>query len=177
MSHITDPNVSVYRPAAPLYQAAVSAGSATLSQVKTGALWYLRVLAGAGGAELEVKWTCSPGLGQGERSQRGFCLKGLDFWYYVSTNVTTLDLALYLLSLPGDGAAWAAATAQAFSYDAAHDTNGERVAGGYHKVSCTATAPAWIGSSQALQYKAALILGANGEIYLFGARLRGRLRT
>jgi hypothetical protein len=173
MSHITDPNVSYYLPAGPAWQSWVSAGSATITDARAGSLWVVRVAAGAGGAALEVKWSLSPGLGQGAR-QRGFCLKNLDVWYFVAFGVTTLDLAASLVTLPEDGAAFGAAAAQALAYD---QDDAARVQAGNRKVVCTLAQPCWIGPGQALQFKMALTMAANGDIHLGGARLRGRLRT
>ncbi len=79
-------------------------------------------------------------------------------------------------ALPADGAVFGAATAQAFSYDAAHDLNAERVALGEHKAALSLTSPFWLEQGYLLQFKYLIELGINGDFYVIGARTEGSLR-
>ncbi len=175
MGHIFDKNFSFGIPSVPA-ATYVAAGAATFSFSYGGHIWTLVVTAGGAGASVVVQVAVRPPVGQGEAAQKGFYLKSLDLWYLTVDAVSSLNMGVYLATLPADGAAWGAPASQAFTYDAAHDTNGERVANAYHKMTLTITAPFWIPATQICTVEYALSLGNDGQIYLTAARANGYLR-
>jgi hypothetical protein len=176
MSHIYSKTISFFIPSAPAAYVAL-AGSATVTFPKTGSLWYCKLLAGGGGAQVEVQVAIGAravALACAEGSQKGFCLRAVDFWYYSASNVTTLDVAVYTADLQADGAAFEHGSLQAG--ECSLEVNELRILGGYRKLTYTLTSPFWLRDDQACYAKYLIELGAAGEIYLILARARGDLR-
>lgn len=73
---------------------------------------------------------------------KGAWLRAVEVFYKISTGALDgLSAAIYANPLPVHGAAFGAAQAQAFSYDAAHDTAGERVTLDEHRMTLTLVTP------------------------------------
>lgn len=81
-------------------------------------------------------------LPQSAAPGKGAWLQAVEVFYKITTAALDgLSAAVYAGALPEHGSAFAAAQAQAFSYDAAHDAAGERVAIDEHRMALTLVNP------------------------------------
>ena len=110
--------------------------------------------------------------------KKGARLNSVDTYYQISTEAMTLVAGLVIskITLGVDGTACAGASV-AVTQDAAHDTNGERVAIDDHTMTTTLTTPVWIDESDAFYGSLVCDGGAAGVFSMVGARANYTLRV
>ncbi|HZQ10761.1 MAG TPA: hypothetical protein VFD70_29555 [Anaerolineae bacterium] len=105
-------------------------------------VWFLRRTAAASAPVLKIPIAT---ILQNSIAQKGTYLKSIEIWYEITTAAATaITAVIQKQSLPGDNSAYGAPSAQAFTYDAGHDTAGERVTTQKHKMTLTLTTPIWM---------------------------------
>jgi hypothetical protein len=114
---------------------------------------------------------------QHESSQRGSYITSVDLYYKVGTAaLTSLAATIYLGTFPADGAVFADPVSQAFSYDAGHDTAGERVTVDEHSMTLTITTPFWVANDELVIVQLAVVAAAGSVFDWYGARFDFTLR-
>ena len=148
-----------------------SAGTWTDTNAAT--MWYLRRTAA------DVVWVSKIPIAplQNSVALKGSKLASINLWFKVAT--TALDscaAALYMATLPADGAAMATVLV-ATSYDAGHDDAAERIDIDEHKMTLTLTTPAWLDNDD-LYYVEVSVDPAVGSVFdWYGARVNYTLRV
>ncbi len=116
---------------------------------------------------------------QNSVAQKGSYLKTIDVWYEVTgaaLDANAVAAAINLFTLPDDGAAFPAVSAQAFSYDAGHDTAAERDDQDEHKMTLTLTTPFWLDADDLVLLELTVDSGASSVFKFHGARANYTLR-
>ena len=108
---------------------------------------------------------------------KGAYLKSIDIWMeYLTAAPTSMDALIWKNVLPADTAAFAAASAVAFSYDTGHDTAGERDNVDQHKMTLTLTTPVWIDDDDLIFVEITSVNAATTLLDFYGARVNVTLR-
>jgi hypothetical protein len=114
---------------------------------------------------------------QNSVGQKGSYLKSIDIWFeYTTAAPTTLDALIWKNVLPADTVAIAAATAVVFTYDAGHDTAGERDNVDQHKMTLTITTPVWLDDDDLIFVELTSVNAATTVLDFYGARANCTLR-
>jgi hypothetical protein len=116
---------------------------------------------------------------QNGAAQKGSYLKSVDVWYEVTgaaLDANAVAAVINAFTLPANGAAFPAASAQAFSYDAGHDTAAERDDLDEHKMTLTLTAPFWLDDDALVLVELTVDSGASSVFKFHGARANYTLR-
>lgn len=107
---------------------------------------------------------------------KGFYLTAVTIWFeYTTAAPTTLDALIWKNTLGADTAVHVAA-AVAFSYDAGHDTAGERDNVDQHKMKLSLTTPVWIDDDELIFVELTSVNAAGTVLDFYGARAEGTLR-
>lgn len=116
-------------------------------------------------------------LAQNAAAHKGSRLVSVDIWYEALTAaMDAVAATLYKASLPASGAAFAAPAAQSCTYDAAHDTAGERVTVDEHKLTLTLSAPFWLDDDDEVYVELVCDAAATSVFKYYGARANFTLR-
>jgi hypothetical protein len=108
---------------------------------------------------------------QNSSSGKGSYIKSIDvFWEVLTAAMDAVTAVINLAVLPANGAAFAAVTAQAFSYDAGHDTAAERLTLDQHSMTLTLTTPIWLDDGDVLLVQMTFDAAATSALTFFGAR-------
>ena len=106
--------------------------------VQTGNIWCKRRTAGDSAFTVKIPL----GLPQSGAPGKGAWLKAVEVFYKISSGaLDSLNAAIYLATLPEDGAAFGPAQALAFSYDAGHTSAAGRVDADEHRMRVTLESP------------------------------------
>ena len=117
------------------------------------------------------------GIPQNSASQKGAYLRSIDIWFKVTTAaLDSLAATIYKATLPADGAAYAAPSSQAFSYDAGHDTAAERIDVDEHKMTLTLTTPFWLDDDDEVYVELAVDGALTSVFDYYGSRANFTLR-
>lgn len=129
----------------------------------------------AGDATFTVKIPL--GLPQSAAPGKGAWLMAVEVFYKVATAALDgLSAGLYANTLPGDGTAFAAAQALAFTYDSGHDTPAERVDMDEHRMTLTLAEPLLLEAGKLAHLELAGDGSAMSVFELYGAQARYTLR-
>lgn len=110
-------------------------------------------------------------LPQNSKALKGSYLKSIDIWWEVTgAALDALDAVLYKATLPANGAAVAAPTSLAFSYDTGHDTAAERLTLDQHKMTLTPTTPFWVDDDDLVTVELTVDGATNSVVELLAAR-------
>jgi hypothetical protein len=110
-------------------------------------------------------------------SYKGVLLTSIDvYWEVVTAALDAIDALVYKVVAPTNGAAIAAPTSVAFSYDAGHDTAAERLTLEQHTMALTLTTPAWIDDGDVYQVELTVDAALTSIFELIGARANFTLR-
>lgn len=116
-------------------------------------------------------------LPQSAAPGKGAWLKAVEVFYKINTGALDgLSAALYTNSLPEHGAAFGAAQAQAFSYDADHDTAGERAAVDEHRLTLTLATPLQMEAGMLAHVELVGDGSSTGSFEFYAAQLHYTLR-
>ncbi len=116
-------------------------------------------------------------LPQNGAAQKGAYLRSIDVYYIVATAALDACSALvHKLTLPAHAAAWGAATAQSFTYDAGHDAAAERITVDEHKMTLTLDTPIWLDDDDVAQVQVTFDAAATSALTFYGARANYTLR-
>jgi len=142
------------------------------------ALTYMKRRTGAG-ATNQLVYPIIPI--QNSVALKGSYVKSIDLWYEIGTAaLTTFTVALDLATLPvasaATGTAFAAPTAQTFTYDSFHNTNALRVAIGKHHLTATITTPFWLDDDNLLYMDCTIVDPGTAVYDDYGARVNATLR-
>jgi hypothetical protein len=108
---------------------------------------------------------------QNASAGKGSYVKSIDVWWEVLTAACdAVTAVINLARLPANGAAFAAVTAQTFTYDSGHDTAGERLTLDQHKMTLTLDTPIWLDDDDLLLVQITFDAAATSAITFFGAR-------
>ncbi len=111
-------------------------------------------------------------------SYKGVLLKSIDIFFEVTVAaLTQMDALLHKVTLPADGAAIAAPTSIAFSYDAGHDSAAERIDVDQHKMTLTLDTPAWIDDGEVYQVQITADAATTSVLEYLGALVNYTLRV
>ena len=114
---------------------------------------------------------------QNSVAQKGAYLRSIDIWFNVTVAaLDSLAATIYKATLPADGAAYAAPSSQAFSYDAGHDTAAERIDVDEHKMTLTLTTPFWLDEDDEVYVELAVDGALTSVFDYYGARANYTLR-
>jgi len=115
---------------------------------------------------------------QNSTASRGSRVTSIDIWWGVTVAaLDSLAADIQLLTLPATGGAWGAAAAQTFTYDTYHDTAGERITTGYHKMTLTLDTPDWISNTKCLIVQLTVDAAATSVFKYYGSRVNYTLRV
>jgi len=116
-------------------------------------------------------------LPQNSASYKGSKLVSIDVWWECLTAANdALAAVIYEATLPANGAAFAAPTSLAFSYDTGHDLAAERLTLDQHKMTLTLTTPLWMDHDSLVTVEITIDAAATSDITFFGARANFTLR-
>jgi hypothetical protein len=121
----------------------------------------------------------SAALPSNSAAQKGSYLRSIDMWYAVTTAALDAAGATALIdkfTLPANGAAFAALSAQAFTYDTGNDTAAESDDLDEHKMTLTLTTPIWLDDDDLVQVRLTLDAAATSVVRFHGARANYTLR-
>lgn len=108
---------------------------------------------------------------------KGTYLKSIDvYWETRTAALDALSAVVNKFTLPANGAAFAAAVAQAFTYDTGHDTAAERITVDQHTMRCTLSAPIWLDDDDLVQLVLTVDAAAGSVFDFIGARANFTLR-
>ena len=103
------------------------------------------------------------------RMDKGSKLKSVEFIYYITTASPDAfaELDVWKNTFASDGTP--TATAVPITLDAAHDTDAERIALGYHRAVLTLTTPVWIDNDEIFYVHALVDCAATTVFRIYGA--------
>jgi len=104
-------------------------------------------------------------------TEKGSFVKSIDLWWAVT--VAAMDAVTAVINLITMGANGAAQSveAQAFTYDADHDTAGERLTLDEHKMTLTLTTPIWLGDGEQLSVELTIDAALTSVFQMVGAQI------
>lgn len=122
-------------------------------------------------ADNTAKVTIPITLPQNSVALKGSYVKSIDvFWEVLTAAMDAVSAAINLARLPADGAAFAAVTAQTFTYDTGHDSAAERLTLDQHKMTLTLSTPIWLDDDDLLLVEVTFDAAATSALTFFGAR-------
>ncbi len=108
---------------------------------------------------------------QNSGALKGSYIKSIDvYWEVLTAAMDAVTAVINLARLPADTAAFAAVTAQTFTYDAGHDTAAERITLDQHKMTLTLTTPIWLDDDDLLLVQITFDAALTSALTFFGAR-------
>jgi hypothetical protein len=109
---------------------------------------------------------------------RGCKLVSVDIWWEnLAAAMTVITGVLNKEVMPANGAAFAAPTSLAFSYDSGHDLAAERVTIDQHKMTLTLTTPLWLTPGDKVHAQLYCEAAALSEFNFYGAQFNFTLRV
>ena len=109
---------------------------------------------------------------------QGAKLVSIDVWWECLTAaMDAVTAVINKMVLPADTAAFAAASALAFSYDTGHDTAAERLTLEQHKMTLTLTTPIFLDDDDLIILQMTMDAAATSALTFFGARANYTLRV
>ena len=111
-------------------------------------------------------------------SYKGCKLVSIDiYWEVTAAALDALAATIYQAVLPANGAAIAAPTSLAFSYDSGHDDAAERITQDQHSMKLTLTTPKWIDNDDFIYVQLSVNAAAASVFEFLGARANYTLRV
>jgi hypothetical protein len=108
---------------------------------------------------------------------KGSLVKSIEcYWEVLTAALDALSATINLARLPATGAAFAAVTAQTFTYDGDHDSAAERLTLDQHKMILTLSTPIWLDDDDLLLCALAFDAAATSAITFFGAKVNLTVR-
>ncbi len=108
---------------------------------------------------------------------KGSYLTSIDLYYKIgAAAMTSLAAKVYLVTMPANGAAFAAPVEQDFTYDTGHDAAAERVTADEHKMTLTLDTPIWIAEDELVQVQLAVSAPGTAVFDWYGAAFHFSLR-
>lgn len=151
-----------------------SAGTWTDTETGVADVWARRRTAANATANVRIPIK----LFSNAAAMKGCYLKSIDIFYEITTEAfDAVAATVYKTVFPADGAAFAAATSIAFTYDAGHDAAAERIDVDQHTMTLTITTPFWIDDGEMVFVELALDGNTNGVFDFLGARANFTLRA
>ncbi len=98
------------------------------------------------------------------------------FWEVLTAAMDAVSAAINLARLPANTAAFAAVTAQSFTYDAGHDTAAERLTLDQHSMTLTLDTPIYLDDDDVLLVEMTFDAAATSALTFFGAKVNYTLR-
>jgi hypothetical protein len=145
----------------------------TWAHTLDGTHWYLQRNATSGNFYLGIPVAVPH---QSANDNRGSRVSSVDVYYSVyDADMTTLTPEINLETLP-TLAEWDAPATPAFTYDADHNTNAERIVQGSHVMTLTLTTALWIEGGQCLRLDLYGSVGAAAIFRFWGAQVHYTLR-
>jgi hypothetical protein len=118
---------------------------------------------------------CLPG---NSKAFKGSFIKTIDvIWAVTVAALDSISAVIYKQTLPVDGAAFGAASSQAFTYDTGHDTANERLTLDEHHMVLTLTTPFWIDDNDLITIQINGDAAATSVMNFNGARINYTLRV
>jgi hypothetical protein len=153
-------------------EAMKSAGTWTDSEASD--VWYIRRTAADATFNLRIPIK----LPSNSVALKGAKLVSIELFYTIATAaMDSVAATIYQTIFPADGAAAAASTSHAFSYDTGHDTAAERIDVDEHKMTLTLTTPVWIDDDDLFFVELACDAAATSVFDFFGAKINYTLRV
>jgi hypothetical protein len=152
-----------------------SAGTWTQKETATADVWCVERTAA------DATWnTLIPiKVPQNGAAGKGSKLVSIDVGFVITAAgaLDALTATIYKVAKQADGAALAAGTSVAFSYDTGHDTAPERIDADEHWMTLTLTTPVWLDDDEIWFVEIAGDGSAAGVIEFLGARINYTLRV
>jgi hypothetical protein len=105
-------------------------------------------------------------------TRKGSYVKSVEvFWEVLTAAMDAVTAVINLARFPADGAAFAAVSAQTFTYDAGHDSAAERLTLDQHKMTLTLSTPIWLDDDDALMVQITFDAAATSALTFFGAKV------
>jgi len=167
MGYVNDTQMSSYMPAEDITPTVGSWSMAVASN-----LWTLNKTAADNTSVLKIPVR----LPRNAVALKGAYLKSIDIWWSVATAaLDALSAAIFKASLPAQAGTHSTA-ALGFTYDAAHDTAGERVTAGTHRMSLALVTPLWVDDDDDVYVELTVDAATTSVVKLIGARANYTLR-
>lgn len=114
---------------------------------------------------------------QNASASKGSYIKSIDvYWEVLTAAMDAVTALINLARLPAHGAAFAAVTAQTFTYDVEHDSAAERLDLDQHTMTLTLSTPIWLDDDDLLLVQVTFDAAATSALTFFGARANYTLR-
>jgi hypothetical protein len=105
-------------------------------------------------------------------SRKGSYIKSVVvYWEVLTAAMDAVTAAINLARFPANGAAFAAVSAQTFTYDTGHDTAAERLTLDQHSMTLTLDTPVWLDDDDVLLVQMTFDAAATSALTFFGAKV------
>lgn len=116
-------------------------------------------------------------LASNSGARKGSYVKSVEvYWEVLTAAMDAVTAAINLARFPANGAAFAAVTAQTFTYDSGHDTAAERLTLDQHKMTLTLATPMWLDDDDVLMVQMTFDAAATSALTFFGAKVNYTVR-
>lgn len=110
-------------------------------------------------------------------SRKGSYVKSVEvYWEVLTAAMDAVTAVINLARFPANGDAFAAVTAQTFTYDTGHDTAAERLTLDQHKMTLTLSTPIWLDDDDVLMVQITFDAAATSALTFFGAKVNYNTR-
>src|SRR5574340_668633 len=93
------------------------------------------------------------------------------YWEVLTAAMDAVSAVINLARLPANGDAFAAVTAQAFTYRSAHDSAAERLTLDQHAMTLTLSTPLWLDDDDVLMVEMTFDAALTSALTFFGAKV------